>query len=75
MINRNKESKIRNTNIVSSMDLDRYGGTVKMIRQAWDSLPEDIELHEREMFVEIASRVLILQDRLREADKDRKNVN
>jgi hypothetical protein len=71
----NNENKIKRTNIVSSTDLDRYEGTVKIIRQAWDTLPEDIEPHEREMFVEIAGKILILQETLRESEKDRKNIN
>ena len=70
-----QDKKIHRTNTISSTDLDRYNGTVKMVRNAWDNLPEDIELHEREMFVEIAGKILDLQGRLRESDKDQKNVN
>lgn len=69
------DKKIHRTNTISSTDLDRYGGTVKLIRRAWDNLPDDINMSEREMFVEIASRVLILQNRLREPDKDGRNIN
>lgn len=69
------DSKITRTSTISSSDLDRYEGTVKKIREAWDNLPDDIEMHEREMFVEIASKVLFLHNRLREVEKDNKNVN
>lgn len=57
------------------MDLDRYEGTVRMIRDAWDSLPEDVDISEREMFVEITSRVLMLQNTLREKEKNNGNLN
>lgn len=70
-----KNNKIQFTNTISSLDLDRYEGTVKKIREAWENLPEDIEISEREMFIEIASRVLFLHNRLREVEKDNKNVN
>lgn len=69
------DKKIQRTNIMSSSDLGRYRGTVKLIQEAWDNLPEDIETHEREMFIEITSRVLMLQNQLREKDKDTDNVN
>lgn len=57
------------------MDLDRYEGTVRLIREAWDSLPDDVNIAEREMFIEITSRVLTLQNTLREKEKDNKNLN
>lgn len=69
------EDKLHRTNVVSSSDLDRFEGTVKLIRQAWDNLPDDIEVHEREMFVEIASKVLALQNNLREQDKEKESLN
>lgn len=57
------------------MDLDRYEGTVRLIREAWDNLPEDVDIAERETFVEVAGRVLMLQNTLREKEKDNKNLN
>lgn len=70
-----KTDKILKTKTISSMDLDRYEGTVRLIREAWDSLPDDVNIAEREMFIEITSRVLILQNTLREKEKDNKNLN
>lgn len=69
------DKKIPRTNTMTSADLDRYRGTVKLIQQAWDSLPDDIDFTEREMFIEISSRVLTLQNTLRERDKDTDSVN
>lgn len=75
MSSQDKNIKINRTATITSADLDRYEGTVKLIRNAWDNLPEDVEIEEREMFVEIASRVLTLQRTLREKDKDESNIN
>lgn len=70
-----KEEKIHRTNVVTSADLDRYGGAVKLMRQAWDNLPEDVDSVEREMFVEITSRVLTLHTSLSDREKDTNEVN
>lgn len=69
------DTKIQRTNVIFSADLDRYEGTIKKIRQAWENLPEDIESSEREMFIEIASRVLFLHNRLREVEKEKDSLN
>lgn len=69
------DKKIQRTNVIFSADLERYEGAVKKIRDAWENLPEDIEFHEREMFIEIASKVLFLQNRLREVEKDDRDIN
>ncbi len=58
-----------------SADLDRYEGTVKKLRSAWDNLPDDISMDEREMFVELSSKVLHLSMKLRESEKDNTEIN
>ncbi|MGE5041986.1 MAG: hypothetical protein ACM3IJ_03705 [Candidatus Levyibacteriota bacterium] len=70
-----KDRTIQRTNTITSADLTRYRGTVKIIHEAWDNLPEDIEMHEREMFIELTSKVLTLQNQLREKDKDTDDLN
>lgn len=69
-----KTDKILDTNTISSVDLDRYNGNVSLIRKAWDSLPEDVDEIEREMFIEMASKVLTLSGLYRK-EKDNKNLN
>ncbi len=69
------DRKIQRTNTMTSADLDRYRGTVKLIQQAWDNLPDDIDFTEREMFIEISSKVLTLQNTLREKDKETDSIN
>ncbi len=67
--------KFQRTKVIGSSELDRFEGAVKNIRHAWDNLPEDVDFSEREMFVEIASRVLWLQNSLREEEKDTRHIN
>lgn len=71
----NSDRKIQRTNVISSADLERYEGTIKQVRIAWENLPEDIDTTEREIFIEVASRVLFLHNRLREAEKDKERIN
>ncbi len=70
-----KDQKIQITRVRTSADLDRFEGTVKKLRSAWDNLPDDISLDEREMFVELSSKVLSLSITLHEQEKDNKDVN
>lgn len=66
---------IPRTNVIFSADLERYEGTIKQVRLAWDNLPEDIDASEREIFIEVASRVLFLHSRIREVEKNREGIN
>lgn len=70
-----KDKKNQRTTVIGSAELDRFEGTVKNIKRAWDSMPDDADFSEREIFVEIASKVLFMQNRLREQDKDNRNIN
>ncbi len=70
-----KSDKIQKTNVVFSSDLERSGGAVRLIRNAWDNLPEDIDMTEREMFIEISSRFIKLNEALREEQKDKGGIN
>lgn len=70
-----KINKIQRTRVMMSADLDRYEGTVKQLRNAWENLPDDISMDEREMFVELSSKVLHLSMKLRESDKDNTELN
>ncbi len=70
-----KFNKLQRTKVIVSADLDRYEGTVKKLRSAWDNLPDDISMDEREMFVELSSKVLHLSMKLRESEKDITEVN
>ncbi len=70
-----KDRKIHRTTVATSADLDRYEGAIKKLRSAWDSLPDDISLDEREMFVELSSKVLSLSITLREQEKNNSEVN
>ncbi len=69
------DKKFQRTSVITTADLDRFEGTVKHMRDAWDNLPDDISLDEREMFVELSSKVLSLSITLHEQEKDNKDVN
>ncbi len=70
-----RQDKIQKTSVMTTADLDRFEGTVKNLRNAWDNLPEDIALDEREMFIELTSKVLVLHNKLRAQDKNNSNLN
>ncbi|MBP6913610.1 MAG: hypothetical protein KBC00_03305 [Candidatus Levybacteria bacterium] len=67
--------KIQKTNVLSSSDLERFGGAVKHIRQAWENMADETDFEEREMFVEMASKILYLRGKLSELDKSNDMVN
>ncbi|HMS22473.1 MAG TPA: hypothetical protein PKA38_01795 [Candidatus Levybacteria bacterium] len=67
--------KIQKTNVLSSTDLERFGGAVKHIRQAWENMADETDFEERELFVEMASKVLFLRSKLSELDKSNDHVN
>lgn len=60
---------------MSSDSLDRSDSVVQHIREAWDSLPDDIDMSEREMFVEIASKVIKLHGLLQQEQKSKDHLN
>lgn len=70
-----KQDRIQKTSVITTADLDRFGGTVRNLRHAWEHLPEDIALEEREMFIELTSKVLTLHNKIREQDKNNSNLN
>lgn len=70
-----KQDKIQMTSVITTSDLDRFGGTVKNLRDAWEHLPQDIDQDAREMFIELTSKVLVLHNKLREQDKDTSGLN
>ncbi len=70
-----KGDKIQKTNVIFTSDLERSGNAVRLIRNAWDNLPEDIDMTEREMFIEISSRFIKLNEALREEQKDKEGIN
>lgn len=70
-----KKSKIYSTTVISSEKLDRSDEIVQHIRSAWDNLPEDIDMTEREMFVEVASKVIRLHHNLIQDKKSRDGLN
>jgi hypothetical protein len=69
--------KIQKTNVLSSTDLERFGGAVKHIRQVWEHMAEadEADFEERELFVEMAAKVLFLRSKLSELDKNNDSVN
>ncbi len=67
--------KIQKTNVLSSTDLERFGGAVKHIRQAWENMADETDFEERELFVEMASKVLFSRSKLSELDKSNDHVN
>lgn len=69
------DRKIHRTSVITTADLDRFEGTVKHMRDAWDNLPEDVNSEEREMFIELSSQVLSMQNLLYEREKDTDSLN
>lgn len=71
----NKKPKIYTTTTISSDELERSDEVVQQIRSAWENLPDDIDMTEREMFVEIASKVIKLHSALSSEKKRRDHLN
>lgn len=69
------DKKFQRTSVITTADLDRFGGTVKYMRDAWDNLPDDVNLEEREIFIELSSQVLTMQNLLYEKEKNTDNLN
>lgn len=72
---KNTQSKIYTTTTISSEELERSDDVVQHIRSAWENLPEDIDMSEREMFIEIASKVIKLHSSLVEEKKQKDHLN
>lgn len=71
----NRKDKIYRTTTISSEELERSDEVVQHIRNAWENLPEDIDISEREMFVEIATKVIKLHSALSEEKKRKDHLN
>lgn len=72
---KNTQSKIYTTSTISTEELERSDEVVQQIRSAWENLPEDIDMSEREMFIEIASKVIKLHAGLVEEKKQKDHLN
>lgn len=72
---KNSPNKIYTTTTISSEELERSDDVVQHIRNAWENLPEDIDMSEREMFIEIASKVIKLHAGLVEEKKQKDHLN
>jgi len=72
---KNSTNKIYTTTTISSEELERSDDVVQHIRNAWENLPEDIDMSEREMFIEIASKVIKLHAGLVEEKKQKDHLN
>lgn len=71
----NKDVKVLDTKTISSEQLERCDGTIKHIRNAWENLPEDLDVEEREMFIELASKLIKLHSLVKNIEKDPSNLN
>lgn len=71
----NKDVKVLDTKTISSEQLERCDGTIKHIRNAWENLPEDLDIEEREMFIELASKLIKLHGLVRNIEKDPSSLN
>ncbi len=72
---KNLSDRIYTTTTISSEELERSDDVVQHIRSAWENLPEDIDISEREMFIEIASKVIKLHSSLVEEKKQKDHLN